>query len=354
MVAEEGAASEGDPGSRLVAVPTYRRGDDYVKDILRGVTFAKADVCHVQYAPDLFGEDRRLPSLLSELEAGGVTTVVTLHTVFGPRRFRRLLGKSSTQSFHRALARHANRFIVHHEDGSADKLVAQGIPRQQIAVIPHGTPTPTLPDRAGARRRMNLPEDAFVFTFFGFIHRYKNVHTLIEAFSSVARAHPEARLVVAGMPWGDRWYNHLYVGMLKARILSLGLRDRVEVRDRYLPAEAVPDLYAATDVVLLPHKQSYGSASGVFHQAIGMGRPVICAVGPKFADASRLLPREFSVPSGDIRAWSRVMISVIDEPSLLTEGREGVSRYVEASAWPVVAAAHHDLYEDARITSKRG
>ena len=61
------------------------------------------------------------------------------------------------------------------------------------------------------------------------------------------------------------------------------------IRDEYVAPDQVPFIYGASDVILLPHAQTYGSASGVFHQAIGASKPVLCAIGPKFVEAREAL-----------------------------------------------------------------
>lgn len=340
VAGEEGAGPMAE--GRLEVRECYRREDDYVDGLARALQAARVDVAHFQYAPDLFGEDDRLLRLLARLGAEGIRTVVTLHTVYGDEPLRRLLRQPSMARYYRVLGGVAGRVVVHHEEGMADRLVALGVPRQRVVVIPHGTTLIERREPAEARMRLGLPADAVVLTFFGFIHRLKNVHTAVEAFLRIAARNPKAVLLVSGMPWGDRWYNHLYVEAMRARIALSGHGDRALLRASYVEKDAVPDVYAASDVILLPHRQAYGSASGVFHQAIGGGRPVIVAKGPKFADAGRVLASvpELAVPAGDVGAWARAMECVVREPEVLRRGREAVRAYAEATTWPRVARQH--------------
>ncbi len=330
---------------RLQVRAAYRREDDYGDDVFRAITAERCEVAHFQYAPDLFGEDRRLPALVKRLRAAGVRPVVTLHTVYGARRWRALALRPSTRAFHRELARAAH-LVVHHREAMATELERQGISPGDISVIPHGTTRAELPPMSDARARLGIPEDAFLFTFFGFIHRLKNVHTAVEGFLRAASKMPDARLLVSGMPWGDRWYNHLYVGAIKARVSLAPAAPRVSIRDEYLAAERVPDVYAASDVILLPHQQSYGSASGVFHQAVGFGRPMLSARGPKFAEARALfrdLP-DLMVPAGSARAWARAMTRIYESPDLRRRALEAVESFAERTSWPVVGREHLAVY----------
>jgi glycosyltransferase involved in cell wall biosynthesis len=353
VVAEDDGERDVAAGGAVPARHAYRRGSDYRDAVFDALAASESRVAHFQYAPDLFGEDERLPSLVARLDRAGVKPVVTLHTVYGPRRWRLLARRPTTRSFHRRLADHAH-LVVHHADGMESELVDQGVPSGSISVIPHGTTVQEAPARAPARERLGLSQEAFYFTFFGFIHRYKNVHVAVEGFLRAAPYAPEARLLVMGMPWGDRWYNHLYVNAIRARLAVARYGDRVEIRDEYVAPERVSDVYSASDVILLPHRQTYGSASGVFHQAVGYGRPVLAAQGPKFVEARALfrdLP-ELTVPPRSAARWARAMRRIHDDGRLREDARAAVAGFAARTAWPRVAEQHAALYR--RLTGGAG
>jgi glycosyltransferase involved in cell wall biosynthesis len=99
-------------------------------------------------------------------------------------------------------------------------------------------------------------------------------------------------------------------------------------------------------VILLPHKQRYGSASGVFHQAIGGQRPVLVARGPKFVDAQKVLSGlpELTVPPASVRAWSKAMLRVIEDPALRERARAAVVDYARRTSWADVSREHYRVY----------
>jgi glycosyltransferase involved in cell wall biosynthesis len=346
ILGEVGTADATD--GRIISRPVYRRDEEYQDKIVKAAVDAGVQLVHFQHAPDLLGDDHRLPQTLKKLHEAGIKTVVTLHTVYSGREWRRLLGKWSDSRFHQGLAEHADRLIVHHRRGMADSLEAQGIEPGKLVVIPHGTTEMPQADHAESLRHLGLPEDTFLFLFFGFIHIQKNIHTVVEAFSRIARDYPRARLVVAGMPWGKRWYNHLYSAAMKTRVRLAGRQGQIEIRDAYVAPGDVNAYFSAADVLLLPHWQKYGSASGVFHQAIGARKPIIMAPGPKFADGMQRLAEfpELLASHSSPAQWAKAMRRLIEDDAFREKARHALSDYTDETLWPVVAGSHLKVYEE--------
>jgi glycosyltransferase involved in cell wall biosynthesis len=82
-----------------------------------------------------------------------------------------------------------------------DSMVAEGFPRERIAVIHNGIdpgPLPTPADRRNLRRKLWIPEDAFVIGTVARLDPVKNLTSLIEAFASVRSSSRHAMLVIVG------------------------------------------------------------------------------------------------------------------------------------------------------------
>ena len=336
VAAEDGAAQTQE--ERLRVVPCYKRQEAYDDTLPAILANEGAQLVHIQHAPDLLGEDERLPRLCRRLGERGIRSLVTLHTVYAKGRAHR--------DFYRTLAQSADGLIVHSRQGMADVLGGLGLDAQKIHVIPHGTAFLPCLDVAQSRRQLLLPEEGFAFLCFGFIHVWKNIHTPLAAFLRLAKELPETRLIIAGMPFGDHWYNHLYLGAMKARVALAGLSSRVHFLDHYIVPEAVPALFSASQVLLLPHWQTYGSASGVFHQAIGAGKPAICARGPKFEEGLKALADypELVVDALRVDEWTRGMKRLAADPPFYQEAKALLGDYAQATAWAVVAERHVQLY----------
>src|ERR1017187_5485196 len=98
---------------------------------------------------------------------------------------------------------------------------------------------------------------------------YKRLETLMEAFPTVLKQVPNARLIIAGAN------HHTKAGYWES------IRDAqpeglpIEFRG-YAPEEAIPELFQSTSILVLPYDSATGS-SGPAHQACEYGVPIVCA-----------------------------------------------------------------------------
>lgn len=334
----------------VASVPAWDRRQDWVAPVLEAVSGIGARVLHLQHTPDTLGWDDRAPRLLDALARRGVATAITLHTVHtdasGP-----VEGRLWPARQHRALALRAGAVVVHGTAGQADTLLRHGVAAEKIVVVPHGTKVATPAVAAESRARLGIAHAGPLLVYFGFIHVFKNVHTLLRATARLGPRVPEARLLVAGSIQNRGFYNRLYLRM--CRRMARALAGRVELREGFVSPAQVADIYGAADVVLLPHWQSYGSASGVLHQALGAGRLVLCSRSPKFAEVGESVSPELLVPAHDAEAWAgRVELLLRDEArreSLLARARA----WAAETSWPRVAARHLAVYATLRAARDR-
>jgi glycosyltransferase involved in cell wall biosynthesis len=132
-------------------------------------------------------------------------------------------------------------------------------------------------DRRAARRRFNLPEDAFIVFCSAAIRRYhKRIDYLIEEFAGFAAGYDgPAMLVVAGGREADT-----------DELVALG-RERLGERVRFLvsaPRADMPALYRAADVFTLSSLFEAGSVA--LMEAMASGLPIVCNDTPNFRFAA--------------------------------------------------------------------
>jgi glycosyltransferase involved in cell wall biosynthesis len=122
------------------------------------------------------------------------------------------------------------------------------------------------PSKQQARSALDLPPDAPVLLFFGFVRRYKGLHVLLDAMPRVLDELPDARLVVAGEFYDDE-------APYRRRIVEHGLTDSVHLHAGYVADDAVPRYFAAADAVVQPYVNA--TQSGVAQIAFHFEKPVI-------------------------------------------------------------------------------
>jgi glycosyltransferase involved in cell wall biosynthesis len=136
----------------------------------------------------------------------------------------------------------------------------------------HGTfaSTPTPPDFS---KRGNPEHRILAIGHWG---TYKRLETLMEAFPSVIKAVPNARLVVAGAN------HHTKAGYWESIRAAQPRELPIEFRG-YVAEEDIPELFQTTSVLVLPYDSATGS-SGPGHQACEYGVPIVGADIPDFRD----------------------------------------------------------------------
>lgn len=137
-----------------------------------------------------------------------------------------------------------------------------------VHVIPHGHFIDAFTNDVSpqdARKRLNLPQDAFVYLFFGNARTYKSVETLIEAFANVAAA--DARLVLMMRHSSNPGYaEHLRMQAKRDERVHMFSSD-------YFPESDFQFYLNSADIVVLPFSEVLTSGSAI--AALSFGKPVI-------------------------------------------------------------------------------
>lgn len=160
--------------------------------------------------------------------------------------------------------------------------------------------------RAQARCRLELPEEAFILLFFGFVRSYKGVHILLEALGNLRSKGKMPILVIAGEFWQDK---HFYLSQIE----RLALQEQVRIEDRYIPDEEIGNWFAAADCLIAPYVG--GTQSAAVSIALAYGLPMIVtqnvAEGISEEDHSLIAA---VVPPGDVNALAEAISAAIDHP----------------------------------------
>ena len=105
--------------------------------------------------------------------------------------------------------------------------------------------------------------DRMLLLVFGYLRPYKGAE---DAIAAMAHVSSDALLVVAGECWGDP-------NRFAEAAAAAGVADRVVFDLKYQANEALPALFGAADVVVLPYRSATQSAVAAL--AFAYGRPVV-------------------------------------------------------------------------------
>ncbi len=346
VVAEQHDSVERELDSQVERV--WKRGTAWDATAAAAVIARRPDVVHIQHEEAIMHQDARVIRFLEAVGKAGIARLVTLHSVYGGR-----LGVPifwwPPPIFHRAIAANVETIVVHQQIGGRDFLERQGVPPEKIQVIAHGTPTSTA-DRAPPRghawacRPTRRSRSSLVSSSPGRIcTRWLRPPAPSRRPCRASACWSRAGCAIATCSM--RFTRRRLARAMKPGIASGWL----DFRGGYIPADDVPAYLAAADLVVFPYDQAYGSASGVFHLALGAGRACICSSSPKFGEAREIFGKNAAAttaPARDVGAWERAMIALLSDERLRAQAEALATAGAAASAWPVLGQRYAQLYRD--------
>lgn len=230
-----------------------------------------------------------------------------------------------------------------------------GVPRERLFMAPfeggaslyrHMTQSREERRRA-TRQRLGIGPHETLYLFVGNIIPLKGPELFVRAFSRLSAV--PARGVLAG-PEEPRYGAEGTISHYQALAASLQVSDRITMPGR-LDSEGLADLYAASDVFVLPTYKD--CMPKVFIEAALFGLPIITTTAP---GSVGVLPdpgrNGFAVPPGDVSALATAMLELHD-PVRRAEFSAASMAAVNAFCDPVketegFVAAIHRCIEPAR------
>ena len=231
--------------------------------------------------------------------------------------------------------RHARRLVVA-SDALAAELIAQGLRRDRLVVVPPGRDVAASagPPPGDLRHRRR----AAMLCVGNWLER-KGVHGLLNAFARLPPGAATLHLV------GETNAEPRYAARVRARLAQPDLADRVVVHGP-VPIATVAALYEAADVfVLASLKEPYGT---VYGEAMAFGLPV---VGWRAGNLPHLAGDEregLVVEPGDIAGLSHAMQRLAeDEPLRRRLGTAASLRALARPTWEESAARFFGAVREA-------
>ncbi|GAC1464563.1 MAG: hypothetical protein NVSMB9_03340 [Isosphaeraceae bacterium] len=198
-----------------------------------------------------------------------------------------------------------------------------------IHVTPHAVwqerNEPPIPIRPRADEPIRL-------LFFGMVRRNKGLHVLLRAMERL----PGCILTVAGAADEGNYLDHVLnlAGKLPA--------GRVEIISRFVEESEIAEFFDRSHLVVLPYT-SFSSQSGVLHQAMAHGRPVVASDVGGLGESVRGWGVGEVVAPNDERALAEGIIRAL-RPDRHEEASAATSRVREEQTWVKMAEATLDVY----------
>jgi glycosyltransferase involved in cell wall biosynthesis len=235
------------------------------------------------------------------------------------------------------LGRLSNVLIAHDESTRAAARRALGSAARKVQVIPHGSYIGVYPPgRPGGavREELGLPADAFVFLCFGDLRAYKEVETLLEAFSSTSL--PEAALVVAGTVCAEEDGR---------AVRSHTARDtRVRALLEFVPDERVAEVFGACDAAVVARAD--GGTSGSLILALSLGVPVVAARLPLYRELLDYGEAGWLFEAGDTASLRKALEAAAGASELQLDAKSRAAlAQAESLRWPQIAERTAKLLE---------
>ncbi len=231
----------------------------------------------------------------------------------------------------RTLLSHVDTVITHSAGQAAQaRDLAPGAPVLTARIPPHlpaareenhGAERAVVPAPSQLRAsRADVGGGQCRLLFFGVVRPYKGLDVLLRA---VARAPAHVTLTVAGEFWGG-------TAETEKLIAELGIGDRVTLRPGYLPAAAIPALFAAADALVLPYREATASQNALL--AFAHGVPVITTTAGALADTVRDGVDGLTCAPGDAEDLLRALIQISD-PQTAGRLRAGITAVDPEPCW---------------------
>lgn len=153
-----------------------------------------------------------------------------------------------------------------------DKLISLGINKKKLIFSPPGInlhPFRKKISQVVARKKLQLPIDKFIFSYFGSLTKEKGVLDLIEAAKLVKREVQRKILIILFAVWKGSGQHQ----EIKEDIESLNF-PYLKLVEKYVD---IPTLLAASDAVILPQQTGHGATIPQISviETLASGRPLI-------------------------------------------------------------------------------
>ena len=199
-------------------------------------------------------------------------------------------------------------------DSSKEEMIEEGIPAENITIIKNGVSKAYKPTFA----KSSYPHIIYV----GRLKRYKRLDYLIKAMKKVEEKVPDVKLSVVGTGEVSTEFKEL--------TNELGLRESITFYGYVNEEEKIKLLQNAWLFVTTAEKEGFGLT---VIEANACGTPAIAYDVPGLRDSIKHGKTGLLVESGNIKALSEVIITILEDEELREELSENALEYSKQFSW---------------------
>jgi len=227
-----------------------------------------------------------------------------------------------------------------------------GFKKENIAVIPHGTPDLSFNSTDYYKKKKGLL-NRLVLGNINLLSENKGVDYSIEAVAQIAKKYPQVLYLVVGQTHPNILKNEgeKYRNKLKKRIKELGIQKNVRFINKYLSLGELIEWLKVMDIYITPYLDKQQSSSGALAYAIGAGKPCI-STGFLYAKEMLAQGRGIIVPFRDSKSIAKAVFKVWEDPKKRKEMESKSYAYGRFMTWSSVALQHIIFFQ--KIIKKHG
>lgn len=311
----------------------YRLAADFLN-------LSNVDVCCIQHEFGLFG-GRQGQYVLELIRRLRMPVVTTLHTVLKEPDTDQLDATAK-------LAEASDRLVVMAERAYEFLTDIYKIPREKIALVPHGIPDVPFVDPNFYKDQFDVEGRKVILTF-GLLSPNKGIENMIDALPHVVEHHPDVVYIVLGAthPGVMAQSGEDYRLSLQRRAKELGVANNIEFVNKFLELEELVEFLGAADVYVTPYLNEAQITSGTLAYALGTGK---ATVSTPYWYAQEMLAdgRGLLVPFKDPKALAEAINYLFENETERHAIRKRAYQYTRQMRWSEVAGQYLDLFDQVR------
>ena len=310
----------------------WRQGwNDDLAELQDAIHRARPDLVVVQFNFGFF-DIEAFGRLLDGLAADGIPYHVVLHSTMDVAKPERRISLRQIQP---SLAR-AARLLVH---GVADLNRLKSLQLDTAAtIIPHGTPSFGIDERANVRRSLGITGKR-VLACFGYLLPDKGFGVLLDAFFRLRQRHPDLHLLLVTSLYPDP-VSETEADRCRAQIAGHPHGGSVTMMTSHLQEAQAHAMLQAADLLVFPYQTTQESSSGAVRFGLASLKPVACTPLPIFDDVASVVHRLPGTSADDIE---RGIDSLLNDADRLGRHADRQARWLAEHAWPAASRRFWDM-----------